>query len=123
MRSQYFSRTSDVTLGDYGRAVGRSLWVKQEVEKEFYDLFETVDSTGKEVCVEMVKIGQFPSPLRPYTRDSNGHLQVLSARGALHPTIYSLPTACPNKALNRLERLQTPKGVLKWKKNLTQLVL
>ena len=26
-----------------------------------YDLFGTVDSTGKEVCVEMVKIGQFPS--------------------------------------------------------------
>ena len=25
MRSRYFSRTSDVTLGDYGRAVGRSL--------------------------------------------------------------------------------------------------
>ena len=25
MRSWYFSRTSDVTLGDYGRAVGRSL--------------------------------------------------------------------------------------------------
>ena len=36
---------------------------------------------------------------------------------------YSLPTACPNKALNRLERLQTPKGVLKWTKNLTQLVV
>ena len=26
---------------------------------------------------------------------------------------YSLPTAFPNKALNRLERLQTPKGVSK----------
>ena len=25
MRSRYFSRTSDGTLGDYGRAVGRSL--------------------------------------------------------------------------------------------------
>ena len=31
MRSWYFSRTSDVTLGDYGRAVGHSLWVKQDV--------------------------------------------------------------------------------------------
>ena len=28
----------------------------------------------------------------------------------------SLPTAFPNKALNRLERLQTPKGVSKWTK-------
>ena len=28
MRSWYFSLTSDVTLGDYGRAVGRSLRVK-----------------------------------------------------------------------------------------------
>ena len=26
---------------------------------------------------------------------------------------YSLPTGFPNKALNRLERLQTPKGVSK----------
>ena len=31
MRYWYFSRTSDVTLGDYGRAVGPSLWVKQDV--------------------------------------------------------------------------------------------
>ena len=28
-------------------------------------------------------------------------------------TAYSLPTACPNKALNSLERLQTPNGVSK----------
>ena len=36
---------------------------------------------------------------------------------------YSLPTAFPNKALNRLERLRTPKGVSKGNKNLTQLVV
>ena len=29
---------------------------------------------------------------------------------------YSLPTVCPNKALNRLEQLQTPEGVSTWKK-------
>ena len=32
---------------------------------------------------------------------------------------YSLPTACPNKVLNRLERLQTPKGVSKRTKSHT----
>ena len=51
------------------------------------------------------------------------YIETWSAARSRLTLAYSLPTACPNKALNRLERLQSPKGVLKWKKNLTQLVL
>ena len=51
------------------------------------------------------------------------YIETWSASPSRLTLAYPLPTACPNKALNRLERLRTPKGVLKWTKNLTQLVL
>ena len=64
------------------------------MEEEFYDLLGTVDSTGKEVCVLMVNVGQFPRPpLRAHTRDPKGHSQVSSARGASHlPILVTLTT-------------------------------
>ena len=40
---------------------------------------------GRKLELKWWRLGSFPRPpLRPYTRDSSGHLQVLSARGALH---------------------------------------
>ena len=43
---------------------------------------------GRKFVLKWWRLGSFSRPpLRPYTRDSNSHLQVLSARGALHPTI------------------------------------
>ena len=52
-----------------------------------------------------------------YQHAWNGvYIETWSAAPSRLTLAYSLPTACPNKALNGLERLQTPKGVLKWKK-------
>ena len=49
---------------------------------------------GKEVCVIMVNVGQFPSSaIAAHTIDPNGHSQVSSARGAPHLPI-SRPNSC-----------------------------
>ena len=90
MRSWYFFRTLDVTLGDYGRVVGRSLWVKQcrarrlcfvvarcltnkhdKWRKSFMIYLELSIRRGRKFVLKWWRLDSFPRPpLRPYTRDS-----------------------------------------------------